>query len=165
MYDILPMMLYLNIFSMPLAGFGMMKLVEWIKTKLLVRKGYFRAYFRLANHRKMMKMVRPDKSSITIQIGMKEKIYPFSNGIGYIYFNGNTPEIEYDLNGDQINFVDREKTSTLDPDNLSSLGQRTYNLGKRAGRRKDQLILIVAIIAAGAAVFNVMLMMGLMQSM
>lgn len=153
----------LLVFLFPFAILGIYWLMTFLKEKWLVKKGFFRVIFRLSNHRKMVKWIKPDKDCITGR-GLN-KIYPFSDSIGFIYYNSSTPEIEYDVDGNQINFMEKKKTSDLDPSNLSSLGFRTYNLGKKHGKRGDSLVMILSAVAAGVGVLTLLLVMGLMQSL
>lgn len=156
----------LTLILLPFAGFGVYKMINFLKTYILVRKGYFKAYFRTPNRRKISKLVKPDGDSIELKFSImgKKRIYPFSDDIGYIYFDGNTPEVEYDLDGEQINFSDRKTDSKFDSQDLNTLAQRTFNAGKRAAESEDKYQKIATYIAAGASVFGVIILMGFIQN-
>lgn len=153
MLDLMPTMLVLTPFSL----FGVFKVFHMIKEKLLIRKGYYKVVFRMSNFRKNHTYIKPEKDNIKVG----ERIYPFSNSSGYVYFNGTTPEIEYDVNGSQINFLKDKKTSTLDAAGLDSLAKRTYNLGKRHGSRNEKILTLLVFGSLGASVLTLLLVYSL----
>lgn len=116
---------------------------------MAVRKGAFKVRFRKPNNRTQTKLIVPDKESIK----SGEKIYPFSNAAGYVYYEGNTPVIEYDINGNQINFMERITSTPLDPQGLNTLFFRIYNAGKAAAMKTDMMkaLIIIAVVAAVAS--------------
>jgi len=145
-------------FLIPLAVVGAVKVVNWLKINWLVRNGHFRVTFRLENHRKRIKFIKPDIDVISYN----GRSYPFKNASGYVYYAGNIPEVEYDIHGEQINFLEKNTTSTLDGKNLSALGQRTYNLGKAHGKRIDNIILAVTFVGAGISFLTLLLVASTM---
>jgi hypothetical protein len=147
---------YLVIF-LPFTMFGTFTFLMWVREKMMVKKGFYKVFFRLPNFRKIHTYIKPDKDSIKT----KDNTYPFSNSIGYVYFNGNTPEVEYDVNGEQINFL-KDETSEFDPKGLSALGFRTFNYGKKQGKKEEKIILLGVFVAAGASVLSALLLWGTM---
>jgi hypothetical protein len=152
--------LSLLVLTGPLAVWGCWSIGNWLKEKILVRRGYFKAYFRQKNHRKIMRVVKPEGDYIRI----RKNAYPFNDGLGYIYYEGNTPTIEYNEHGQQLNFITKEK-ETVDAINVDALMTRTYNLGKSHGSKDIQMIKIASFVAAGASVLCTLLVMGLLQNM
>jgi len=146
------------IFSIPLAGWGAYQLGEALITKIKVRKGHFKAYFRQKNHRKTEKLVKPEGDHIRVH----GDLYPFSDSNGYIYYEGDTPTIEYNEHGEQINFLN-EKSNTMDATDLNALAKRTYNLGKSHGAKNENLILLGVMAAAGVSIFNTLMIWGILD--
>lgn len=122
---------------------------------LAVRKGAFKVRFRKPNNRVTTRYIVPDKESIKT----KEKIYPFSNASGMVYYEGNTPVIEYDIFGKQINFQSQIESTPLDPEGLNTLFFRIYNAGKAAAMKTDLvkgLIIILIVLNIVGLVFAFM---------
>jgi hypothetical protein len=142
---------------LPFAMFGVWKIMHKVKAWQLVKKGYFKATFRMANHRKNTTFVKPEKS--WIKTG--NRVYPFSEDSGFIYYNSGTPEIEYDYDGQQINFENVHKSETIDPIRLHLLVMRFFNLGKKSVKGRDNLILPLLIVACGISAICLMLLLGM----
>lgn len=126
------------------AVIGIYNVTRMLGDMMAVRKGAFRVIFRLPNNRIQKKLIKPDKESVKVG----DKIYSFTNGAGYVYYEGSTPIIEYDVNGNQINFLDKIEKTTLDPEGLNSLFFRIYNAGKASAMKTDttQMLLIAIIV-------------------
>lgn len=123
---------------------GIATLINTISQILAVHGGAYKVYFRLPNHRKRTAYLKPEKESI--RDSRAGKTYPFANSLGYVWYEGNTPTIEYDVNGNQLNFINLAKTSAIDPSALDTLYMRAFNLGKAKGKMKDTIVLIFQII-------------------
>jgi len=144
-------------FLLPLSMYGVWKIMNKIKAWYLVRKGYFKAIFRMANHRKMSSFIRPEKSWVK----HGRRVYPFSEDSGFIYYNSGTPEIEYDYDGQQINFENVAKSETIDPIRLHLLVMRFYNLGKKSVKGRDNLILPLLVVACGISAICLLLLLSM----
>lgn len=149
----------LLVLTAPLAMAGTWFIASWLREKIQVRKGFFKAYFRQKNHRKIMRMVKPEGDYVRI----RNSAYPFNDSSGCIYYEGTTPTIEYNEHGEQLNFINKDKT-TVDSINVDALMTRTYNLGKSHGSKDLNYIKIFSLVAAGASVFGVILLMSIIQN-
>ena len=128
------------------------KVVEFF----LIRAGYIKASFLLANRRKITAWKKPQSDNI------KHKGKSFSFDIKKMTFEGSTPEVFYNFEtGDQMDFFSFEKgvlSSTL----FDKLLNEMFNLGKDYMRRSQDklqkmlnLILLVMLGVCGLLIYIV----------
>lgn len=154
--------LFTLIIMLPLAGLGMWKLMQFLQDKLKIRKGFYRVTFRMSNHRKISRWIKPDKSYIKY----KDKVYPFSDKAGLVFYSGlgGIPEIEYNEFGDQINFIESDKSAMFDPNTISLMAIRMFNLGKKAAKTSTKdMLFMVSVIGAGSSVITMLLLFSFIQ--
>ena len=145
----LELLLYIAILA-PFAMFGLYKLLVWVFEMYKVKKGHFKVTFRMPNHRKFSKFIKPEKDNLK----QGEKTFPFSAATGFVAYSGNTPEIEYDKDEHQINFDDIKNTSIIDAKGLSALGKRAYNLGKIEAQKNDKIMMFLMFAVVGATLIS-----------
>lgn len=145
------------VLSIPFTLFGIWVLMNKVKQILQVRKGFFKVTFRMANHRKKSIMMKPEKTWFKY----KDRIYSFSEDAGFIYYNSGTPEIEYDYDGNQINFDEMREKNSLDPSRLHQLCMRFYNLGKMSGKVKDKWTLVLLAVSCGTSVLCLLMLVSM----
>lgn len=143
---------------LPFTFLGMMQFIVWLKEKMLVRKGFYKVIFRMPNHRIIKAFLKPAGKTIT----HKSNTYGFSDLPEYIYYNGNTPQIEFNQEGSQINFGEITKSPEIDPQVIDAIGKRSYNLGKKESKREEKITLILLLVAAGCSSLSALMLWQLL---
>ena len=149
--------LYLSMLGMlPFFAFGAFILTKRLLEWYYVRQGKYKVIFRLSNYRTKTEFIKPKIDSFEYS----GKTFNFSQQPGFVYFEGSTPVIEYDIKGKQINFVEEIK-SEVDPENLDAVLFRTYNLGKRDSLKGQQIIFYLMVAAAVGSIVSAIILITL----
>lgn len=147
------------VFMLPLAGIGIYRATLWIKEKIMVKRGYYKVKLRLDNYRIKTVFMKPENGCFTTK---NLKTYNFSSTPGKVFFDGNTPVVEYDSRDQQIDFKN-EYRDRFDSASKDVILQRVYNLGQRMGslgQKKMMNILYGTLLCSGLTVVILFLLLN-----
>lgn len=144
---------------LPLAGVGLYYFFRGINEKIMVKRGYYKVKLRLENFRVKIKYMKPENGCFTTK---DLKTYSFSNTPGKVFFEGNTPVVEYDARKQQIDFNNAYK-DRFDSASKDVILQRVYNLGQRmgaVGQKKMMNLLFGSLICSGLTLLILILLLS-----
>jgi len=148
--------LYIISFGMPLAGFGMYKLMKLLTDVINYKRGKVKAIITTESGMLKEKWVKP----ISGQIKGKSGSSQFKYDVGYVWRKGFFPVTIIDgKNQTQINLLSETRDDTGAKD-ASNLIIRSYNEGYIDGFKKNKMInnmmLIVLLASAMSALFGIL---------
>jgi len=137
--EIVNMLLYGLIVTLPLAGVGITKLFKIINDMIKIKKGFVETSILMEGGQFRKKWIKPYSGSAKID---RDKNVKFNDGLGYIYRSGNKPmSIVREKDLTQLNLMNiKENEKDVGAEDTSNLIIRAFQQGYIKGFKKNTMM-------------------------
>ena len=133
------------------AFFGIFKFIKWLMLMIHIRKGGTLGRFVTPSKQEIVKQIKPSGVDVKQKLMGKDKTFKFDPAV--VTFQGSIPIITYNTESMlPVDISNPKGEQDLSSEDISLLMIRAFNLGVLSALRNDKTLMLIGLVAAGAAI-------------